>query len=156
LNRYNNEPGSLIAVLQETQEIMGFLPIAILREIAGRMNIPGCRVYGVATFYAQFRFQPIGKNLILLCKGTACHVNGAEHIETSLCSELELEMGQTSADGLFTLSSAACLGCCSLAPVMVINGQAYGPLTPDRARAVVREMRSRETKSAKGGDSYAN
>jgi NADH-quinone oxidoreductase subunit E len=156
LARYKHDPGNLITVLQETQEILGYLSIVTMREIAGCMNIPSTHVYGVATFYTQFRFQPIGKHHILLCEGTACHVNGAKLIETALVDELKLEMGQTSEDKLFTLSSAACVGCCSLAPVIMINGQAYGPLTPDSARKVVSNIRKQENTATTGGDAHDN
>ena len=156
LTKRGHDAGSLITVLQGTQEILGYLPVAAMREIAEKMNIPNSRVYGVATFYTQFRFQPVGKHMILLCQGTACHVNGAEQIETALCNELQLEMGATSEDRLFTLSSAACLGCCSLAPVMMINGQAFGPLTPEKARSIVRDIRKQEKKATNGGAAHVN
>ena len=96
---------------------------------------------GVATFYSQFRFTPIGKYLILLCKGTACYVNGAERIYDAINDELGIANGETTADGLFTLSVVSCLGCCSLAPVMMINDRTYGSLTPDKARRILRELR---------------
>ncbi|MDO4539958.1 MAG: NADH-quinone oxidoreductase subunit NuoE [Syntrophomonadaceae bacterium] len=149
IDRYGDDPGNLITVLQGAQDIYRYLPLPVMQHIAQRMDIRSSRVYGVATFYAQFRFEPVGKHLILLCQGTACHVNGADQIETALADELKLKMGETSADQLFTLSSAACLGCCSLAPVMMINGTAYGPLTPDKARAIIRDIRKQE--EAQGG-----
>ncbi len=127
IERYRNEKGSLITILQETQGVYGYLPLAALDYIAGELKIQPARVYGAATFYTQFRLTPVGKHLILLCEGTACHVNGAERIETALVEELKIHKGETTPDGIFTLETAACLGCCSLAPVMMINGQAYGP-----------------------------
>lgn len=143
--RYKNQPGSLIPVLQKAQDIYGFLPVSVMHAIAEELNLKPARVFGVATFYTQFRLKPLGKYVILLCHGTACHVNGSERIETALMEELGIKAEETTADGFFTLSSAACLGCCSLAPVMMINGQAYGPLTPDSACQVIRDIRSRET-----------
>lgn len=152
LEKYRHQPGSLVTVLQKMQEIYGYLPLPDLRHMAVVLKIKPARVYGVATFYTQFRFTPAGKYLILLCQGTACHVNGSERIEYALCQELGINPGQTTADGLFSLTNVACLGCCSLAPVMMINGQAYGPLTPDRAAGIIKELRSRELAAVEGGE----
>lgn len=147
INRYKGVEGSLISVLQGIQEMYGYLPRQVLEYIAKRLDIKKARIYGVATFYAQFRLTPVGKHLILLCQGTACHVNGADKIEAALCDELGVEMGGTTENRLFTLTEAACLGCCSLAPVMMIDGQAYGPLTPDQARKVIRGILKQEEQS---------
>ncbi|MGS0764739.1 NADH-quinone oxidoreductase subunit NuoE [Syntrophomonas curvata] len=151
LKEYKNQAGSLVTVLQKTQEIYGYLPLSALRQIACYLQVKPARVYGVATFYTQFRLNPVGKHLILLCQGTACHVNGSERIETALSRELKIKPGETTADGLFTLSNVACLGCCSLAPVMMIDGQAYGPLTTDRAVSVIKDIRAREQESGEEG-----
>lgn len=140
IKKYQGEEGSLITVLQEAQGIYGYLPMPVLAHISRQLRVKPATVYGAATFYTQFRLKPVGKHLILLCQGTACHVNGAERIETALREELKIETGQTTTDGMFTLDTAACLGCCSLAPVMMINGQAYGPLTPDKAIQVIRNI----------------
>ncbi len=144
INKYTGVDGSLISILQNIQQLYGYLPLPVLEHISDRLGIKKAKIYGVATFYAQFRFTPVGKHLILLCQGTACHVNGADKIETALCDELQVEMGGTTEDRLFTLNEAACLGCCSLAPVMMIDGQAYGPLTPDKARNVIRAIYKQE------------
>jgi len=143
LEKYGNVEGSLITVLQKAQEIYGFLPRGIIEYIAGAMKIKTAKVYGVATFYTQFRFEPVGKYLILLCKGTACHVNGATSIEDALCDELGISDGGTTEDGLFTLNNVACVGCCSLSPVMMINGETYGRLTGDKVKSVINELRAR-------------
>lgn len=148
--KYSSEAGSLVTVLQKAQEIYGYLPYSVLDFIASKMNLKPARVYGAATFYTQFRFKPVGKFLILLCKGTACHVNGADRIQSALCEELKISAGETTADGLFTLDTAACLGCCSLAPVMMINGQAYGPLTSESAVKVVRDLLKTERALSEG------
>ncbi len=140
IRTYKGVEGSLITVLQKAQDIYGFLPLSVLEHISNELGIKRARIYGVATFYAQFRLKPMGKYIILLCQGTACHVNGSDKIETALCDELKIKMGETTADGIFTLNEAACLGCCSLAPVMMINGRAYGPLTPDKARYIIRDI----------------
>lgn len=151
LDHYREQEGSLVTVLQKAQEIFGFLPLAVMRHIADQMGVKPAKVFGVATFYTQFRFQPVGKYLILLCQGTACHVNGSERIETALCQELKIKAEETTGDGLFTLSNVACLGCCSLAPVMMINGRAYGPLTPDKAVSIVRDLAKQEKVLVKEG-----
>ena len=96
---------------------------------------------GVATFYTQFRLQPVGKHLIMLCKGTACHVNGADTVERTIWEELGIGDGETTADGLFSLKCVACLGCCSLSPVMMVNGETYGSLTPAKVRDILAEKR---------------
>jgi NADH-quinone oxidoreductase subunit E len=144
LAEYRGKAGTLIPVLQKAQDIYGYLPVEVMRHIARELAVKPAKVYGVATFYAQFRLNPMGKYVILLCQGTACHVNGSDKIETALSEELKVKMGETTEDGIFTLNDAACLGCCSLAPVMMINGQAYGPLTPDKARGIIRDIYAKE------------
>lgn len=144
IHNYKGVAGSLITILQKAQDIYGYLPITVLQYISDQLGIKRAKIYGVATFYTQFRLNPMGKYIILLCQGTACHVNGSEKIETALCDELKIKMGETTVDGIFTLNEAACLGCCSLAPVMMINGRAYGPLTPDKARNIIRDIYTQE------------
>ena len=148
LDTYAEVPGSLIAILQETQDIYGYLPLDVMELISARTGTPIASVIGVATFYAQFRLQPVGRYLIMLCQGTACHVNGSELISAAITDELGIEDGQTTEDGLFSLKHVACLGCCSLSPVMMINGKTYGSLTPDKAKKVLRTLRA----EAEGGD----
>ena len=141
LDTYRSTPGSLITVLQKAQGIYGYLPEDVLRHIAETLGIPTARVFGVATFYTQFRFQPVGKYFIELCKGTACHVNGADTIERTIREELGIGDGETTADGLFSLKCVACLGCCSLSPVMMVNGETFGSLTPAKVRDILAEKR---------------
>ena len=148
LDTYAEVPGTLIAILQETQDLYGYLPIDVMELISQRTGTPIATVIGVATFYAQFRLQPVGKYLIMLCQGTACHVNGSELISAAITDELGIEDGQTTEDGLFSLKHVACLGCCSLSPVMMINGKVYSSLTPDKAKKVLRTLRA----EAEGGD----
>lgn len=143
LKEYADQKGSLITILQKTQDIYGYLPIDVIYHIAERTGSTPARVLGVATFYAQFRLQPIGKYLIMLCQGTACHVNGSERIEAAIKQELGIEDGETTADGLFTLKNVACLGCCSLSPVMMINDETYGSLTPDKAVTILNELKAK-------------
>lgn len=144
LDDLGRDAGNLITVLQHTQDIYGYLPAEIIYYIAGQLNISPAKIYGVATFYAQFRLEPVGKYLIMLCKGTACHVNGADRIESAISTELGIENGQTTPDGLFTLKNVACLGCCSLSPCMMINDEAYSSLTPEKAIRVLNEYRNRK------------
>ena len=141
LGEYAAVKGSLITILQKTQEIYGYIPVDAVYHIAEQTGETPAKIMGVATFYSQFRFQPIGKYLIMLCKGTACYVNGAERILDAISDELGIGNGETTTDGLFTLSVVSCLGCCSLAPVMMINDRTYGSLTPDKARKILRELR---------------
>ena len=141
LAEYAETRGSLITILQKTQEIYGYLPIDAVYHIAERTGLTPAKVLGVATFYSQFRFQAIGKYLIMLCKGTACYVNGADRIADAITEELGIKDGETTEDGLFTLNIVACLGCCSLAPVMMINETTYGSLTPDKVKQILRDLR---------------
>ncbi len=140
----NND--NLITVLQKAQDIYGYLPTDVLYEIAEKTGNSPAKVMGVATFYTQFRLKKVGKYLILLCKGTACHVNGADGIEKAICEELKIGDGDTTEDGLFSLKTVACLGCCSLSPVMMINEETYGSLTPSKTVEILREIKEREAK----------
>lgn len=148
IEKYAKTPGNLIPILQKAQDIYGYLSIDAINFIAEKTGIKPAKIYGVATFYSQFRLKPIGKYLIMLCKGTACHVNGADKIEEAVNEELNIGDGETTEDGLFTLNNMACLGCCSLAPVMMIRStsedETFGNLTKDRARKVLKEIRKRE------------
>ncbi len=144
LSHYGNIPGSLITVLQKAQDIYGYLPEDGISYISQKMNIPASKIYGVATFYTQFRFAPVGKYFIQLCQGTACHVNGSQMIEKTILEELGISDGETSSDGLFSLKNVACLGCCSLSPVMTINGETYGSLTPSKVRDILSSVKASE------------
>ena len=141
LDKYAGIEGSLITILQNTQEIYGYLPIDVLYYIAEKIGSTPAKVMGVATFYSQFRLKPVGKYLIMLCQGTACHVNGSQRIEQAINEELGIVDGETTDDGLFTLKNVACLGCCSLSPVMMINDETYGSLTPDKTKEILRNLR---------------
>ena len=144
LKEYGQSEGNLITILQKAQEIYGYLPREIIEYIADAMNLKAAVVYGVVTFYKQFRLAPVGKYVIMLCKGTACHVNGAAIIERAVCDELGISDGGTTEDGLFTLNTVACVGCCSLSPVMTVNGATHGLLTEEKARAVIKGIRQLE------------
>lgn len=146
LKEYGDSSSNLITILQKAQNIYGYLPKDVMYCIADKLDITPADVMGVATFYSQFRLTPIGKYLIMACQGTACHVNGSERIAAAISEYLGIGNGETTADGLFTLENVACLGCCSLAPVIMINGEAYGNLTPDSAVAVLKGIREKEGK----------
>jgi NADH-quinone oxidoreductase subunit E len=143
LGKYKSIKGSLITILQQAQDIYGYLPLSVLEYIAQETGVKSAQIFGVATFYAQFRLSPIGENLIMLCKGTACHVNGADKIEEAIIEELNIHDGETTEDKLFTLNNVACLGCCSLSPVMMINGETYGSLTPQKAKKILKEIKTK-------------
>lgn len=146
LVQYAQQRGSLITILQKAQDIYGYLPTDVIYHIAERTGNTPAKVMGVATFYTQFRLTPVGKYLIMLCQGTACHVNGSERIEAAIEEELGITDGGTTEDGLFSLKCVACLGCCSLSPVMMINEDTYGSLTPEKAVSILRDIRKKEGK----------
>ena len=137
LDRFKGTKGALIPVLQEAQNAYGFLPKDVLARIAQTLKIPVSQVYGVVTFYAQFHLKPRGRNIIRVCQGTACHVRGAKAVLKALEDELKLSPGQTSADERFTLETVACLGACGLAPVMMVNDDTHGRLTPENVCKVL-------------------
>jgi len=130
LKKYQGVKGSLIPVLQETQHVYGYLPREVLQNMAEKMDIPISQIYGVVTFYSQFHLKPRGKNIIRVCQGTACHVRGGVAILQEIEDTLHIEAGGTTPDLLFTLETVACIGACGLAPVMMINENTFGRLTP--------------------------
>ena len=138
---FEGDSHALISILQRAQEIYGYLPTDVIYAVAEHVGVSPAKVMGVATFYTQFRLKPVGRNLIMLCKGTACHVNGADSIEKALVEELGVGDGETTDDGIFSIKTVACLGCCSLSPVMMINEDTYGSLTPAKAKEIVRKIR---------------
>jgi NADH-quinone oxidoreductase subunit E len=142
LAKYRETGGNLISILQAAQDAYGYLSHELLLYIAKETGIKPAKIIGVATFYTQFRMKPVGKNLILLCQGTACHVNGSGAIEDAIKAETGVIEGEITPDGLFTYNNVACLGCCSLAPVMMINGETYGSLTPETTRQIIKDIRN--------------
>lgn len=141
LDEYAPIKGSLITILQHIQDIYGYLPKQAIEAVSDRTGIAVSEIMGVGTFYTQFRFEPVGKYLIMLCQGTACHVNSSELILQTVKDELHIDDGQTTEDGLFSLKCVACLGCCSLSPVMMINDDTYGSLTPEKTKRILKELR---------------
>jgi NADH-quinone oxidoreductase subunit E len=142
------EGSGLIEAFHTTQETYGYLPRRALEEIAGEMKLPVARVFGVASFYSQFRLKPVGKHVIDVCMGTACHVAGAPLVVEALAQELEIPIGETTADGLFTLQTVNCVGACALAPVVRVGADdTYGRVGPNEARKLVRKLRREEVAS---------
>jgi NADH-quinone oxidoreductase subunit E len=137
ISTYKGQPGALIPVLQKAQEIFGYLPREVMGRIASDLGIPPARVFGVATFYAQFSFTPRGRHTVLSCQGTACHVRGGGKILEEMMRHLQVEEGGTTADGRFTLEKVYCIGCCSLAPALIIDETAYGKLTPEKVKEIL-------------------
>ncbi len=144
LEKYNNPEESLIAVLQDVQAIDGYISQNAVEYITEKTGIPSSRIMGVASFYAGFRLKPVGKYRIMVCMGTACHVNGAERIGDTVKRVLGIEEGDVTSDGLFSWEEVACLGCCSIAPAMMINDKAYGKLTPDKVQSIIDTIRKEE------------
>ncbi|MDR2166582.1 MAG: NAD(P)H-dependent oxidoreductase subunit E [Clostridiales bacterium] len=138
------DSGALIGVLQQAQEIYGYLPIEILEYIAERMEIAPAKVLGVTTFYAQFRTRPVGKNLVMLCQGTACHVTGSSAVAEAVGEFLGVAEDDMTEDGLFTYTNVACLGCCSLAPAMMVGDRVFGELTADKVVEILEEIKNEE------------
>lgn len=137
LEEQRNVPGSLMKVMQKAQEIYGYLPLEVQARIAEFFNVPLEEVYGIATFYAQFHTQPSGKYRVGICLGTACYVKGSGDIFEKLKKILKVDAGQTTEDLRFTLDATRCIGCCGLAPVMTVNGEVYGRLTPDEVDGIL-------------------
>ncbi len=140
-----HQTGSLIPLLQSAQDSYGYIPEKVIHYISELVNIPAAEIYGVITFYAQFRLKPLGKNLIRICEGTACHVNGARTVLSVLQDELGISTGETTDNGIFSLESVACLGCCSLAPVMMINNETHGNLTSEKIRKILGDYSKKES-----------
>lgn len=131
---YKGESGELIPILQEAQAEFGYLPAEALVKIAEFVRVAESKVFGVASFYAQFRFIPTGKNRVTVCRGTACHVRGAPHILEEVERQLSITEGETTPDLEYTLETVACIGCCALAPCLVINGEVKATMTPKKVK----------------------
>ncbi|MFB3854379.1 MAG: NADH-quinone oxidoreductase subunit NuoE [Vicinamibacterales bacterium] len=141
---YAGEEGKLIPLLQKAQEEDGYLSRERIQLIHEQTGIPLTEIYGVATFYAQFRLKPAGRHLLRVCHGTACHVNGAVEVTAAIEKHLGVASGETTPDRMFTLEIVACLGCCSLAPAMMIDDATFGNLSPSTAVRVIKRYRAGE------------
>jgi len=139
LSSYQGKSDEVIPILQEVQETLGYLPQEAMSVIADHAGVPMSKIYGVATFYTMFRFKPVGKNHVCICRGTACHVRGADQLLEHVSRHMGIEEGDTTEDGQFSLETVACLGCCALAPVMTVNQKVHGRLTPKKATKVLKD-----------------
>ncbi len=152
LERYRGEKGAIIPMLQDAQEAYGYLDERIMREMARRAGYQLSQIYGVATFYTQFRLQPIGEYLIKVCHGTACHVAGAPLITEEVCNQLGIKEGETTPDRKFTLESVMCVGACSLSPIMIVGEDTYGKLKPTSIRRILKGYYGEGEKGAEAED----
>jgi NADH-quinone oxidoreductase subunit E len=144
LKKIEGRPEDLIPVLQRVQAALGYLPGKALLEIAYKMALPSAKVFGVATFYTQFRLQPVGKHIIRVCRGTACHVRGSGRILKGIQAQLKVAPGETTKDRLFTLETVACFGSCALAPVLVIDDAVHGRMNSSKAQKFLDQIRGEE------------
>ncbi|MDH7516681.1 MAG: NADH-quinone oxidoreductase subunit NuoE [Bacteroidota bacterium] len=142
------EMGALIPLLQSAQETYGYIPEHAIDHISEIVKIPAADIYGVITFYAQFRLKPLGKYVIKLCDGTACHVNGSKNLLNAIQDALHITEDETTDDGLFTLQKVACLGCCSLAPAIMINEETYGRLNAKKIQQILKDYAHRSKEAA--------
>ena len=136
-SRYHGDRQELIPILQETQEAFRYLPAAAMQEISAFLRLPESTIYGVSTFYAQFKLTPLGKKIVKVCRGTACHVRGGAKILEETEKILGVKAGETTEDLEYTLETIACFGSCALAPVMVINDTVYGRVTPNKVKDII-------------------
>ena len=138
LAAYSGEKSELIPILQQVQQTLGYLPREAMLRIARFVKVPECTIFGVATFYAQFKFVPVGRNIVKVCRGTGCYVKGAPRILDELEKTLGIKDGGTTADMEYSLETVACFGSCALAPVVVVNDRVYGRMTPEKARGLIK------------------
>lgn len=137
LTAHGGKENMVIPALQHAQALFGYVPAQVMLEIAQRLRVPFARVYGVATFYAQFRLHPAGKHTVKVCTGTACHVRGATSILRAMSDALGIGAGGTTEDGAFTLERVACLGACGLAPAVMMDAVTHGRLAPGKVKQVI-------------------
>jgi NADH-quinone oxidoreductase subunit E len=141
---------SLIQMLQEVQEAVGYLPREAVIRIGRHLKLPASKIYGVATFYNQFRFQPKGRYHIMICRGTACHVKGSAKVLETLVKSLKIEPGKTTRDRAFSLEVVACMGACALSPVICINGEFHAKVSPAKVLRLLEDCRQRDRAGAAG------
>lgn len=138
--QHRNDPGELINILHKVQEVMGYLPAPVQQLIATQLRIPVSKVYGVVTFYTFFTMTPKGEHPVSVCMGTACYVRGAEKVLDEFKRVLKINVGETTPDGRFSLSSLRCVGACGLAPVVLIGEKVYGRVVPGEVEKIIREL----------------
>jgi NADH-quinone oxidoreductase subunit E len=139
IEEYQGKPGSLIPILQKSQDVYGYLPKEVMNRISEKTGIPLSQIYGVATFYSQFYLARRGKTIIRQCDGTACHVRGAGKITDTIENELGIKAGETTADYKYTFEVVYCLGACGLAPVAVVDNKVVGRLVPEKMAQILKE-----------------
>ena len=139
--KHKGEKGATMPIMQEAQEIYGYLPEEVQEIIAEELNVPLTEIYGISSFYAQFTHNPKGKVQINVCLGTACYVKGAGNVLDRVCEEVGCKAGEITLDGKFSIDATRCVGACGLAPVMMINDEVYGRLTPDKVEAIIKKYR---------------
>ena len=144
LEKYKQEQGTLIGLLQDIQEAFGYLPEEYLQEVSDALEVPLSRLFSLATFYTSFRLQPIGKHHICVCVGTACHVRGAPMVVDTVERELNITSGETTEDGEFTLDTVNCVGACALAPLITIDGHHHGKMTQNKMRKLLKDYEEKE------------
>jgi NADH-quinone oxidoreductase subunit E len=137
LAAFTREKANLIPILQQVQQVLGYLPEEAMRRIARFVDVPECSVFGVATFYAQFQLSPRGRNIVRVCRGTGCYVKGAPRLIDELEKLLGIKEGETTPDMEYTLETVACFGSCALAPVLVVNDRVYGRMTPEKVKEIL-------------------
>jgi NADH-quinone oxidoreductase subunit E len=142
LSRHYRKRDALIPLLQDIQGELGYLPPEAMAAAGRHCRIDPVEVYGVATFYAQFKFSPLGKNIVMVCQGTACHVMGGARVLEEVQTQLGIEPGQTTPDGIFTIERVACIGACALAPAMVVNKDTYGRMKAEKVTEILNAARS--------------
>jgi NADH-quinone oxidoreductase subunit E len=140
LTRYEGARSELVPILQDVQNAIGYVSLEAMRQVAEFLNTPESTVFGVATFYTQFRLAPAGRHTVRVCEGTACHVRGGARLMRTIRRRFGIRPGETTPDGRFTLDRVACLGSCALAPAMVVDDTIYGKLTPEEALEILEKL----------------
>jgi NADH-quinone oxidoreductase subunit E len=138
---FRHEKASLVMILQDVQEAYNYLPEPVLERVAELLRLPRSHVYNVATFYSSFSLKERGRHIIRVCDGTACHLCGAANLKDEVCRQLDIDVGETSKDKLFSLELVACLGACALAPVMAVGQKFYGEMTPEKIKKTLNSYR---------------
>jgi NADH-quinone oxidoreductase subunit E len=146
IEQFGTDSDAVIPILLGLQDAFGYLPIEAMQRVTEKTDITPAQIYGVATFYAQFRLEPLGEHMVRVCHGTSCHVRGIVGITETICDLLDLDGEGTTEDGKYTLEKVACLGCCSLSPVIMVDDKVYGGLTRKRAKRIFKQLQREDTK----------
>jgi NADH-quinone oxidoreductase subunit E len=141
IQKYRDESGTVIGLLQDIHEAYGYLPEETLNQVSGEIEVPLSTLYSLATFYSTFRLEPIGKHHVCACVGTACHVKGAPFVVETIERELGIKAGETTPDGLFTIDTVNCLGACALAPLVTVDDEYYGKMDQKKAQKLVSDKK---------------